>query len=270
MVSLALWPGRAWAGMPERMPVTSGDGSIPAGACPFPVFIHVVTNNEYNIEFRDAEGNLIRTITQGRVVLEITNMATGTSVVRNVSGPGTKTEADQIFVKTGPWFFAFFPGDLGPGTPGAMFINNGRVVEFQGVPGKIISQTGVQENLCATLGASPNAGASGAEASGCPDGEASEAEASESEVPLEGSPDADPQGIDFGDDRRPGSPGSLLISRERNSKFVGEAEVPSRITSQTGVQEDLCATLDASPESDATDVEATAGDESQIPVVRLA
>jgi hypothetical protein len=270
VVGLALWPGRALADGPVREARPSEDGSIPAGACPFPVFIHVVTNNEYTIKFFDDQENLVRTIFQGNVVLQITNLETGASVIRNVSGPGTKTEADQIFVKTGSWFFAFFPGDLGPGTPGSMFINHGRVVEFQGVPGKIISQTGVQEDLCATLGESPDAEASGADASGCPDGEASGAAASESKVRPQGPPDAHPEGVDFPDDLRPGSPGSLLISRERNSEFLGEAEVPSRITSQTGVQEDLCAILDASPESEATDMEATAGDESQIPLVRVA
>jgi uncharacterized protein YndB with AHSA1/START domain len=269
-VSLALWPGRAWADAPERTLFESEDGLVPAGACLFPVFIHVVAINEYRIEFSDDAGNLIRTIIQGRAVLEFTNTDTGTSVIRNVSGPATITEADQIAVKTGPWLFIFFPGDLGTGTPGTMFINYGRVVEYRGEPHKIISQTGVQEDLCATLGESPDAEASGADASGCPDGEASGAAASESKVRPQGPPDAHPEGVDFPDDLRPGSPGSLLISRERNSEFLGEAEVPSRITSQTGVQEDLCATLDASPESEATDMEATAGDESQIPLERVA
>jgi hypothetical protein len=185
VASLALWPGRALAFTPDRQPVTSEDGSIPAGPCPFPVFIHVVSNNSYTIEFFDAEENLTRTIIQGHVVLELTNMTTGTSVIRNVSGPGMITEADQIIVKTGPWFFAFFPGELGPNTPGSMFINHGRVVEFQGEPHEIISQTGVQEDLCATLSASPDGEPSGGETSEIPDTEASEAEVSESQALLE-------------------------------------------------------------------------------------
>jgi hypothetical protein len=278
MVSLALWPGRASADGPDRVAIpTAEDESIPAspkGPCAFPVLIHVVTNNQYMIVFDD------RTITQGHAVLELTNKNDpDISVTRNVSGPGTFTNADGILAARGPWFFAFAPGELvdelGNEPPVLMFINHGTFVLHigdpqHGVPHQIVSQTGVQENLCATLGASPDVAASGAEARGCPDGEASEAEASESQVRPQGPPDADPEGVDFPDDLRPGSPGSLLISRERNSEFVGEAEVPSRITSQTGVQEDLCATLDASPESDAADVEATAGDESRIPLVRLA
>jgi hypothetical protein len=152
VVIVALWPGRALAFTPDRQPIPSEDGSIPAGPCPFPVLIHVVSNNSHTIEFFDAEGNLTRTIIQGHVVLEFTNMTTGTSAIRNVSGPGTITEADQIIVKEGPWLFFFFPDELEPGSPGSMFINRGRVVEFLGEPHEIISQTGVQEDLCATLG----------------------------------------------------------------------------------------------------------------------
>jgi len=188
VVGLALWPGRALAYTPDRQPITSEDGSIPAGPCPFPVFIHVVSNNSYTIEFFDAEGNLTRTIIQGHVVLELTNMTTGTSVIRNVSGPGTITEADQIIIKEGPWLFFFFPDELGPGSPGSMFINRGRVVEFLGEPHEIISQTGVREDLCATLGVSPDGEASGAETSEIPGSEASEAEVSESQVLPQGPP----------------------------------------------------------------------------------
>jgi len=101
----------------------------------------------------DRCGPTAPTIIQGRVVLEITNVDTGVSIVRNVWGPGTITYADQMFVGRGSGLF-FFPGDLGPGTPGSMFINRGRVVEFLGEPRKIISQTGQQEDLCATLGGS--------------------------------------------------------------------------------------------------------------------
>ena len=192
VVSVALWPGRALAFTPDRQPIPTEDLSIPSGACPFPVSFHVVTNNAHTITWFDAEGNPVRTIFQGQVVLEITNTDTGTSVIRNVSGPGTITFADLLFVGRGSQLFFFFPDELGPGTPGSMFINRGRVVEFLGEPRKIISQTGVQEDLCATLSASPDGEASGAETSEIPGTEASEAEVSESQVELEGSPEVPP------------------------------------------------------------------------------
>ena len=171
VVGLALWPGRAWADTPDRQPIPTEDLSIPSGACPFPVSFHVVTNNEHTITWFDAEGNPVRTIIQGQVVLEITNTETGTSVIRNVSGPGTITFADLLFVGRGSQLFFFFPDELGPGTPGSMFINRGRVVEYLGEPRKIISQTGVQEDLCATLSESSDGEAVGAEASESSDGE---------------------------------------------------------------------------------------------------
>ena len=171
VIGLALWPGRAWADTPDRQPIPTEDLSIPSGACPFPVSFHVVTNNEHTITWFDAEGNPVRTIIQGQVVLEITNTETGTSVIRNVSGPGTITFADLLFVGRGSQLFFFFPDELGPGTPGSMFINRGRVVEYLGEPRKIISQTGVQEDLCATLSESSDGEAVGAEASESSDGE---------------------------------------------------------------------------------------------------
>jgi hypothetical protein len=192
VVGLALWPGRAWADTPDRQPIPTEDLAIPSGACPFPVSFHVVTNNEHTITWFDAEGNPVRTIIQGQVVLEITNTETGTSVIRNVSGPGTITFADLLFVGRGSQLFFFFPDELGPGTPGSMFINRGRVVEYLGEPRKIISQTGVQEDLCATLSASPDSEASGAETSEIPGSEASEAEVSESQVPSEDPPEVPP------------------------------------------------------------------------------
>jgi hypothetical protein len=154
LVSLALLPGRAWADKPDRQPIPTEDLSLDVGPCPvpFPVSFHVVTNNEHTITWFDGDGNPVRTIIQGQVVLEITNTATGTSVIRNVSGPGTITYADLLFVGRGSQLFFFFPGELGPGTPGSMFINRGRVVEYLGEPRKILSQTGQQEDLCATLG----------------------------------------------------------------------------------------------------------------------
>jgi hypothetical protein len=190
-IGLALWPGRAWAlaYTPVRQPVPAEDFSIPAGVvCNFEVFVHFVTNNQYSIDFFDADGIPTRTITQGHLVMEITNLDTGTSVIRNVSGPGTKTHPDEVLVATGSWFFAFAPGELvslgnlEPDDEGSMFINRGTWVADlgdpeAGVPHRLLSETGVQENLCETLG-----------------GEGSGAEVSESQVP-QGPPDA-PEGVE--------------------------------------------------------------------------
>ncbi len=182
MVSLALLPSPAWADAPDRVPFLSGDVVYHA-ACPFEVSIHVVTNNQYSIEFSD------RTIIQGHQVLELTNKDNpDISVIRNVSGPGTITHADGVLVATGPWFFPFEPGELVDEPEGAMFITNGRIVMRLGdlpnkIPYDILSETGVREDLCTTLSTSP-------------EGEASGAEMSESQVRPQSPPDARLEGVE--------------------------------------------------------------------------
>jgi hypothetical protein len=191
-----MWPGRALAFTPDRQPVPAEDFSIPADVvCSFPVFVHFVTNNQYSIDFFDADGDLTRTITQGHLVMEITNLDTGTSVIRNVSGPGKTTHPDEVLVATGSWFLAFAPGELvspgelEPNERGSMFINHGKLVVLLGdlpeIPHELISQTGVQEDLCATLSASPDSEASAAETTEIPGSEASEAEVGESQMEPE-------------------------------------------------------------------------------------
>lgn len=83
----------------------------------------------------------------------MTNEITGTSVVRNVSGPAFFTFEDWIRVVTGPALLLFERGELGPGSPPAFFINYGRMVyQDLGETIQILSQSGIQEDLCATLG----------------------------------------------------------------------------------------------------------------------
>src|SRR5438034_10633192 len=77
MVSLALWPGRAWADKPERLPIPTEDLCIPAGACPFPVSFHVVPSDGHSIRWSDPAGNPDRKIIEGQRVLERTHPTTG-------------------------------------------------------------------------------------------------------------------------------------------------------------------------------------------------
>ena len=146
----------ASAGPPERVEIPDEafeDFSIPAGACSFPVAFHVVAHDLHTITFFDDQGNPVREITEGRLVVQMTNANTGTSVIRNVSGPAMFTFADSIRVATGPALFWFFPEELPPGSPGAFFINYGRIVTQRiGATTETLSQSGIQEDLCATLG----------------------------------------------------------------------------------------------------------------------
>ena len=145
----------ASAGPPEREEVPDEafeDFTIDAGPCDFDVAIHVVAHDLHTITFFDDQGNPVREITEGRLVVQMTNADTLNSVVRNVSGPAFFTFEDSIRVATGPALFWFFPDERGDGSPGAFFINYGRIVQHLGATTETLSQTGTQEDLCATLG----------------------------------------------------------------------------------------------------------------------
>ncbi len=91
-------------------------------------------------------------MSQGLLISQLTNLTTGKSIIRNISGPGVFTFSDSTLNAWGPWAIAFFPGDLGVGSPGRLLPNTGRIVIRFGVPDKILNQSGTQEDLCATLG----------------------------------------------------------------------------------------------------------------------
>ena len=113
----------------------------------------MVAHDLHVITFFDNHGKPVREITEGRLVVQMTNADTGTSVVRNVSGPAIVTFADGIRVATRPALFWFSPGQLDSG-PGVLFINYGRIVHqrLSETKTRTLRQSGIQEDLCATLG----------------------------------------------------------------------------------------------------------------------
>jgi len=123
------------------------------GVCDFDVQLEVVEDNEYITTYFDKAGNPTRANISGRLVVRLTNVETGTSVVRNISGPGTLFFGETLVLKaTGPWLFAFAPGMLGEGSPPMLIINKGQFwLDFGGEHQTILRQTGTQEDLCATL-----------------------------------------------------------------------------------------------------------------------
>jgi hypothetical protein len=121
--------------------------------CDFAVLAEVVVDNEYITTYFDKAGNPTRAHISGRLVVRLTNMETDASVVRNISGPGTLLFGDRFVLKaTGPWLFAFLPGELGPGSPPMLIINKGQFwLGTRGGHQAILRQTGTQEDVCATL-----------------------------------------------------------------------------------------------------------------------
>lgn len=148
--AVAKAPTREFMPLPDRI--------VLRNVCPdFRIVADILVNREYGITFTDANGDPIRTITQGSLVVRLTNPENGTSIVRNISGPGELVfHADGSSTQTarGAWFLFFFEGQLGAGMTGTGFVNHGQVVFVNNADGTatILSQTGTFENVCDTLG----------------------------------------------------------------------------------------------------------------------
>jgi len=160
LAALILAGGTASAGGPVRefTGLVPGDNFDLDGVCDgFVVNILIVTNNEYTITFAPDASGTTRQLVQGRFIVTFTNLETGRSATRNVSGPGEYrylADGSVDFRGSGRWAIFFFPGMRGEGTPGALFVNNGLIVLHTDPDGiqSVVEQVGSQEDLCATLG----------------------------------------------------------------------------------------------------------------------
>lgn len=122
MAALLLAPA-ATADKPLRF-FLPADDSVLSGVCPFDLGVDVLVNNEFGTVFSDG-----RFLITGTFKVELTNLGDpGQSMTANVSGPGVITPTPDggfVLKAEGPWFFFFFPGDLGPGSPGVGLITKG-------------------------------------------------------------------------------------------------------------------------------------------------
>jgi hypothetical protein len=152
-----LTAGPASAGMPTREFLPAEPFDLDAGPCPFVIHVEFPVNKEYAITFTDADGNPTRVIVQGALVATLTNTENDESVTLNISGPGTTTfreDGSTLLQASGNWAIFFFPGQLGPGAPGSLVYNQGRIVILTAANGfdqTILSQSGPQTDVCALL-----------------------------------------------------------------------------------------------------------------------
>jgi hypothetical protein len=156
LVALVILAGPASAGAPTREFVPAPDFTVDPGPCPFALDIHTVADQEYSLTFTDANGNPVRQIVTGLLVVQIANHDTGTSIVRNISGPGQSqffADGTAILSASGTWLFFFPPGMLGPGSPGSTIINTGFLQLRFNLDGTetILSRSGSVEDVCAAL-----------------------------------------------------------------------------------------------------------------------
>jgi hypothetical protein len=115
--------------------------------CAFDVDYTVPVNTEYNIVFFDSAGNPVKAITEGRLIVQFTNVSNGYSLTLNISGPGIAT-----FNPDGSQTFVF----LGNGVlfTDTILYNSGRLVLVAPdplSPGVIVSASGQQRDLCELL-----------------------------------------------------------------------------------------------------------------------
>jgi hypothetical protein len=135
-------------------PTYQGAITAPAGVvCPFAVTATPVREDLRVRYHHDASGNIDGYQATGQLIARITNDATGASVVRNLSGPGTVTfNADGSYdaVVSGDFLVFFLPQD----TPSReLLLLSGRTVLHGAASGEktLVSHSGQVENLCTTL-----------------------------------------------------------------------------------------------------------------------
>lgn len=152
LISLLVAASSASATPPVRFPVGPADGTL-EGVCPFAVGFEDLQNTQVITVFSDG-----RLTVTGAFKSRLTNLSTGEFVDVNAPGPITiapNPDGTLTVSGRGPTLFFFFPGDLGPGKPGALLYMTGLVVErVTGDFSAILSfrhNGGTTEDLCETL-----------------------------------------------------------------------------------------------------------------------
>lgn len=143
---------------PTRVPVIAPESFTLSGVCSFDLTFVVLANKEKTTTFSDG-----RTVTTGTFKDVVSNASDPSkSYIDNNSGvifmtPNGDGTVTVTVVGQGGVFF--FPGDLGPGSPGQTLIINGRfteTIDFSGsppfiVPGSVSYNGAPPVDLCQVL-----------------------------------------------------------------------------------------------------------------------
>ena len=135
------------SGKPERIPAPIPQPLVVSGSCSFDVDVKVVKNNEYFINFYDANGNLVRQLVGGSLVVTLTNLSNHHSITVNISGPGYATfYADGSFIQR-------FEGNAAIFLPNLFILTSWRVdvKTFPDGHSAILRMSGTQQDVCALI-----------------------------------------------------------------------------------------------------------------------
>jgi hypothetical protein len=150
-IALVLGSHAARAAAPFRLSLDPVHDTQAAGVvCAFAVSVDSLSINETLTVLENG-----RVFVTGSSVERVTNLDNGKSVVVNVSGPFTLTDADgvQTFVARGRNLWGFHRGDLGAGQPGSLLLTTGLAILTVSASGITFTHIGgTTENLCQTLG----------------------------------------------------------------------------------------------------------------------
>ena len=139
----------------HRVPVGNTPFDVGPQVCGFPIHVGIVSDKEYfTHQTTLADGTLIQQV-NGKLVISLTNVSTGKTIVTNESGPGTFTsypDGSFVFEGLGLSFNFFGPiGQANTGEPGLVLTSGHVVVHFSASTGAADSFTldGTQTNGCA-------------------------------------------------------------------------------------------------------------------------
>ena len=144
----------AAADKPVKIPIVIEPLTL-TGVCDFPVLLEAVgAQNQKIVVFSDG-----RTTINGQLTVRATNLDDPSKTWEGTSsGPvflDPRPDGSLGVKGTGVNLFYFFPGNLGAGEPGALFLVKGLSTEVIGADGAVVTGSFVHhgsiENLCTTL-----------------------------------------------------------------------------------------------------------------------
>ena len=138
---LAARPSRDYLATPDYIDFGAGE------ACAFPVRLDFLVNKEYGVTFSDADGDFVRQLIAGTLIVGLTNTTNGKSITVDISGP-----AQVVGHADGTTTF-ILRGNSMPVVPGRLYTTTGTVVQEVDANGDLITSraTGTETDLCPAL-----------------------------------------------------------------------------------------------------------------------